>query len=1001
MTVRLLRGARWATLVDHLAREISAAATDPFLTLRVVVSTRATGRVLGQEVAARLGISAGISYLSPADLMRQLAQQAGEERNRSRWLGTPLDLAVADALAQVQHPLVARALAPDDTRPGRRRATAIRIARLLRGYLDHTPQLLASWTAGSDTGLGGAAIPDALSWQPALFRAVTDALELDPLVTLQKIIEAARADTVPTFVIAVDDLTRPQLQAMSALGDGPGLTILQPTGSPGDGWATELADALESLPGGAAAPPMVSVHDSHGEARQVEVLRDELTRAFAEDPSLEPREVAILCPRPERYSALLDSAFAAVDDKAHPGRTLRVQPIGSLDANPVLTLLVSLLRLGRSRATATQIVTLLLSPPIAHRWRLTERRAVVELIAGAGIRWGLDAEHRAVFDLSGVEQNTWVRGIDRLLIGLAVAPGSDVGLGLSGSDAVTASDLSVVGALVEVLARLRRIVAATASPATVPEWVARSRDALGSLVGLPRTDEWQLLHALAVLARFESDHQGNPTELTPHEFAHLLEDAARPPRARVAAGNGTLQVIPLGELQHVEFRVLAMLGVTDDVVPGRGGVLPDSVDLGGHAPDVRTRRLRQLLTHARSAEKLLIVRQASSQRTNRSTAKPVAVSWLLEQLGGSTATLTHPPTATSEANFLSRPSFDLPALGGAEARRASGARSLTITARRRTEARSRQMGPAPAQLTLSQLERFLLDPAKSFLRSAGGITLYAEPQVTDEMPLESGGLEKWQVVNALVDSWKSGTTLESVESYFRQREELPPQRIGDALFQAAKAEAVLLWKSAWGEWSGPVARHAVNLELDLGGAGTVRVVDEVCTRSGFALVATPSRGDHNILRPWLNSLALAAQGIAAPARFHRFVKTQATRYAIAAEATQVDPPTAEDALTHLTTLVGAYAQGQHRLIVVPCGPALTYAREVAAGKFRAADWGGPVGHWKSKWAKPGEAWPLFHADDVRELLTDELLPGDPVNGQTSPFQAWAWELYAPLAKGWS
>ncbi|MFD0865879.1 exodeoxyribonuclease V subunit gamma, partial [Tessaracoccus lubricantis] len=101
MTVSLVRGARWATLVDQLAELLSAAATDPFLTLRVVVSSRATGRVLGQQVAARLGISAGIDYLSPADLMRHLAERAGVARDRSRWLGTPLDLAVAEALAQV------------------------------------------------------------------------------------------------------------------------------------------------------------------------------------------------------------------------------------------------------------------------------------------------------------------------------------------------------------------------------------------------------------------------------------------------------------------------------------------------------------------------------------------------------------------------------------------------------------------------------------------------------------------------------------------------------------------------------------------------------------------------------------------------------------------------------------------------------------------------------------------------------------------------------------
>ncbi|MFD0866994.1 exodeoxyribonuclease V subunit gamma, partial [Tessaracoccus lubricantis] len=881
----------------------------------------------------------------------------------------------------------------------RRRATAIRVARLFRSYLDHAPDLLAAWLDGSNDGLDGTALPPALSWQPGLLRAVTDALELDPLATLAEVCETARQDTTPTFVIAVDDLTQPQLRALQALGAGPGLTLLQPTGSRGEAWAEAIADATVELPGAPAPPPQVLVHDSHGEARQVEVLRDELTRAFAEDPTLEPREVAIVCPQPERYARLLDSTFAPVDDKAHPGRTLRVQPVGGTTANPVLTLLVTLLRLGSSRATASHVVDLVLSPPIAHRWRLADRRAVIELVSGAGIRWGLDGAHRAAFNLADVEQNTWVRGVDRLLIGLAVAPGTDAGLGLSGSEAVTASDMQLVGALCEVLARLRRVVADSASPATVAGWVTRSRSALESLVGLPRSDEWQLLHALGVLARFESDHDGHPTLLTPHEFAHLLEDSAQPPRARVAAGNGTVQVLPLGELQHVEFRVVAMLGVTDDVVPGRGGALPDGVDLAGRTPDLRGRRLAQLLTHARAAEKLLIVRPAASQRTNRATARPVAASWLLEQLGADEDGFTHPPTATSEGNFRDRPSFDAAALGGALARRAGAGATSTLTARRRSEARSRPVGAGPSQLTLTQLERFLADPAKAFLRAAGGITLHEEPAVTDEMPLQVGGLDRWKVVNALVESWKTGTTLESVESYFRQREDLPPQRIGDALFQSAKEDAVTLWRSAWGEWSGPAQRHAVDLELDLGPLGSVRLIDEVGTRSGFALAASPSQSTTAILRPWLESLALAGQGIAAPARLHRFVKDRSTGFAIAAEAVQVDAVAAEEARRHLTRLVTAYAQGQHRLVVAPAAPAITYAREHAAGKFRAADWGGTVGRWQTKWDQPGEAWPLFYADEVRELLTDELFPGDPDNGQPSAFQAWAWELYGPLAGG--
>ncbi|NHB85917.1 exodeoxyribonuclease V subunit gamma [Tessaracoccus sp. HDW20] len=227
------------------------------------------------------------------------------------------------------------------------------------------------------------------------------------------------------------------------------------------------------------------MHDSHGPGRQIEVLRDELTRAFADDPTLEPRDVAIICPHPQRYAALLDGAFKQAVDGGHPGRSLRVQPVAGQAGNPVVSLMATVLRLGELRASASQLVELLLSAPLAHRWRLSDRQAVIELVGGAGIRWGMDAGHRAEFDLEGLAQNTWLRGLDRLLIGLTLADGHDGGLSLAGSDVVGSSDLETVGALCEIVSRLRRLIAATQQSATIPAWVRRARAVISDLIGLP------------------------------------------------------------------------------------------------------------------------------------------------------------------------------------------------------------------------------------------------------------------------------------------------------------------------------------------------------------------------------------------------------------------------------------------------------------------------------------------------------------------------------------
>lgn len=992
MGVTLVRGRRWPVLLDELAQQVKATHTDPFVHARVVVSSPATGRIVSQQVAARLGISSGISYLTPARLLAGLAESAGLARDRARWLGTPLDMAVRDAVTELSdtHPVLARAADPE--RVGGLRATASRVARLWRWYLDVAPSLLASWLDGEDTDPAGEPLAPRWAWQPELFRATLEALEVDPLDTLAAITATARAQRTPTVLFAVDELTAPQRQVLEAFTD---LTVLAVADSPGAAWAEPLATRCLDLADQRAPSPTVSLHDSHGPSRQVEVLRDELTRAFADDPTLEPRDVLIVCPQPQRFATLLDGAFRQSVDGGHPGRGLRVQTVADAQGNPVVPLLSTLLRLGDLRASASQLVDLLLDPAIAHRWRLGERQAVIELVGGAGVRWGMDAQHRATFSLEGLAQNTWMRGLDRLLVGLAVSPGHDGGLRLAGSESVTASDLDTVGALCEIVSRLRRLISESTTPATIVDWVGRTRAVIADLIGPPHEEQWQVLHAHRVLATLESDHLDSTTLLTRAEFAHLLTDAEVVPRARAAAGNGALQVVGLGELRHVEFRLVALLGVTDDAVPGHRGTAPDAIDLGGLAPDLRQRRLTHLLGHARCAERLLVVRQGFSQHTNNRVPAPSALTWLFEELGVSPEPVRHPATATAEGNYIGEASFDMAAHAGALAHRGPTVPG-SLRARRRREALVRAPGPLPQQVTLGQLAGFLADPAKAFLRSAANLPLYRELTLSDEMALGLAGLDQWRVSSTLLDALKNATPLETVIRMLRNNEELPPDEIGRAEFTRAKATAEMVWREAAGLYRREVSDVEVDLSFDLAGLGRVRLIDSVRLRGGEAVSLTISKGTDKLLSPWLESLALTACGT--PTRAHSFRPIQDPgnwKETIVAHAELGESEQAE-AHARLTMVLRAYCLGQHRLIPLPPAAAIRYAAEVARMRFDPQQWRGAPGWRHRKWDAFGEAWALFYDEEVAELFADPPTPEDPVNGQPSAFGAWATALYTGL-----
>jgi exodeoxyribonuclease V gamma subunit len=161
----------------------------------------------------------------------------------------------------------------------------------------------------------------------------------------------------------------------------------------------------------------VQVHACHGRARQVEVLRDTILHLLAEDPALEPRDVIVMCPDIETFAPLIQATFGAgeaadEDDELEalppevrpPDLRVRLADRALRQTNPVLGVVAQLLDLADGRLTASQVLDLADREPVRRRFRLDDDDLVriERWVAASGVRWGLDAQHRAPFQLSAV-----------------------------------------------------------------------------------------------------------------------------------------------------------------------------------------------------------------------------------------------------------------------------------------------------------------------------------------------------------------------------------------------------------------------------------------------------------------------------------------------------------------------------------------------------------------------------------------------------------------------
>ena len=99
-------------------------------------------------------------------------------------------------------------------------------------------------------------------------------------------------------------------------------------------------------------------------------------------------------------------AVAAAERRARPTCT-SASPTESLrQTNPLLSVVARLLELADDRVTASQLLDLADREPVRRRFRFDDDdlSRMEEWVVDSGIRWGLDARHRAPFQLDVVPQ---------------------------------------------------------------------------------------------------------------------------------------------------------------------------------------------------------------------------------------------------------------------------------------------------------------------------------------------------------------------------------------------------------------------------------------------------------------------------------------------------------------------------------------------------------------------------------------------------------------------
>ncbi|PZR81401.1 MAG: exodeoxyribonuclease V subunit gamma, partial [Candidatus Aeolococcus gillhamiae] len=359
--------------------------------------------------------------------------------------------------------------------------------------------------------------------------------------------------------------------------------------------ATAFPTSREARPVLAETDRSLQVHSCHGQARQVEVLRDAILHLLAGDPTLEPRDVIVMCPDIDAFAPLIHATFGPGREVAG-GRSLHVRLADRSirQTNPVFAALSQLLALAAGRVSASEILDFAASAPVRRRFRLDDDdlARVGHWVRQAGVRWGLDATGRGRYQLQRVEAGTWRSGLDRILLGVAMAE-DDLRLfgGVLPLDDVDSSDVELAGVLAELVERVGTTVASFATPSTLSEWVARILAATDTLMDVAGADEWQRRQLGSALEEVLSEGSAAPDALLAlTEVRALLTDRLRGQPTRANFRTGHLTMCTLVPMRSVPHRVVCLLGLDDGEFPRRTAV--DGDDILERDPHVGDREAR-------------------------------------------------------------------------------------------------------------------------------------------------------------------------------------------------------------------------------------------------------------------------------------------------------------------------------------------------------------------------------------------------------------------------
>lgn len=319
----------------------------------------------------------------------------------------------------------------------------------------------------------------------------------------------------------------------------------------------------------------ICLRSGYSSQREVEMLHDHLLALFDADDSLTPADVMVMMPDVDQFAAAVSAVFGRISPKDKRYIPYSIADT-SLSIEPMMQLLQWLLTLPTADIGLSDWHAMFELDAVKAKFKLTETdvETLHQWLRKAGVRWGLDASDRSERHQlpQGISANSWLFGLDRLLLGYASGDTGQAWQSILPTSAASGSSADLLGALSEWLNAIRiaqGLLSHELSPAiwccyleemlqlffddahdvNSQRWLARFRTGLNRWLSACELGHFQQKLPLSIVAR---------------AWLENIDDANSLQRPFLSGG---VQFATLMPMRAIPFKVICLIGLNERDYP--------------------------------------------------------------------------------------------------------------------------------------------------------------------------------------------------------------------------------------------------------------------------------------------------------------------------------------------------------------------------------------------------------------------------------------------------